>query len=93
MTPKENKKVIIDDIKTYDNTLCIDLNYPRNNPIKYFEVGLDDIRAADNIRISYDYDRDGYVIEQASKFKFRYDEVVDPDWKEVAFIKSWASEK
>jgi hypothetical protein len=52
------------------------------------------VRAADDIRIHYDFERDGYVIEQASTFTWSIDdEECDPDWQEVAFIQAWAREK
>jgi len=68
--------------------------YPRQpSSVKYLEVELMDVRAADSIRISYDFDRDGSKIEQASKFEWDDDDsVCDSDWQEVAFIKAWARE-
>ncbi len=78
----------------------VDLWYPRverergvDEPTEV-EVGLTDVRAADSIRISYDFERDGYVIRQASTFDWDHDdEACDADWQEVAFVKSWAREK
>lgn len=53
-----------------------------------------DLRAADDIRIEYDFGRDGWVIKQAQVFEWEIDdEICDPQWKEVAFIEAWASEK
>jgi len=55
------------------------------------EIALEHTRAADSIRIKYDSQRDGWVIEQASKFEWDEDEdECDSDWQEVAFIKAWA---
>ena len=74
--------------------LCCTLYYPRIGPIDKIEVDLSDVRAADSIRISYDFTRDGWKIEQASIFEWDGDDkVCDPDWQEVAFIKAWAREK
>ena len=72
--------------------LAIDLWYPRaEDRPKFIEVGLVDVRAADDIRISYDFERDGWKIEQASRFEWSGDdEVMDPDWREVAFVRAWA---
>jgi hypothetical protein len=57
-------------------------------------IGLCHTRAADDIRIKYDSERDGWVIEQASTFKWSCDDLVcDSDWKEVAFVQAWAREK
>lgn len=77
-----------------EDTKYVKLEYPRSSEVKYVAIKLMDIRAADNIRISYDFDRDGWVIEQASIFEWDGDDkVCDPDWQEVAFIKAWAREK
>ncbi len=76
--------------------LHVELWYPReeDNPIKSICVGLMDVRAADDIRISYDFERDGWKIEQASTFSWDADDkVCDPDWQEVAFVKAWARDK
>lgn len=85
--------------------ITVDLWYPRiDGHITHIEVGLCDVRSADSIRISYDFERDGYKIEQASTFQSQdltglegaeleaakdYDE----DWQEVAFVQAWAREK
>ncbi len=80
-----------------DGTLHVDLLYPDcagEDHIRRVEIGLLHVRAADDIRISYDFDRDGYIIEQSSIFSWDLaDEVCDPDWQEVAFIQAWAREK
>lgn len=74
--------------------IVVDLFYPRNNPIKAVQIELSDIRAADDILIEYDFDRDGWVIKQAQVFEWEADDdVCDPQWKEVAFIEAWGSEK
>jgi hypothetical protein len=76
-------------------TRGVDLWYPRveGNP-KFVEVGLMDVRAADSIRISYDHERDGWKIEQASTFEWEAnDTVCDPDWQEVAFVQAWGRER
>ncbi len=74
------------------DVLPIDFWYPQlDENFKYIELGLFHVRAADSIRIHYDLDRDGYVIEQASVFSWACDdEVCDPDWQEVAFVQAWA---
>lgn len=68
----------------------VELLYPRNNPVNAIQVGLVDVRAADNVRLWYDFERDGWVVEQASRFEWGADEEVDWDWQEVAFIQAWA---
>lgn len=91
-----NKQMIKDDIKFFDDSVCVSLFYPDvvGHEIKNVRIGLLDVRAADDIRIHYDKPRDGWVIEQASKFKWHGDDsVCDPDWQEVAFIQAWAREE
>jgi hypothetical protein len=56
-------------------------------------IDLYHTRSSDGIRIKYDSERDGWVIEQASVFEWECDDQEQkPDWQEVAFIKSWARE-
>ena len=80
--------------KVGDNTLFVDLWYPQHRDIKYVEVGLVDVRATDNIRISYNHERNGWIIEQSSIGSWDADDkVCDADWQEVAFLESWARRK
>lgn len=51
-------------------------------------IGMCHVRATDDIRIKYDSDRNGWIIEQASET-----EDYDEDWQEVAFVESWGREK
>lgn len=77
------------------DVLYVTLYYPRseNEPNK-INIGLLDVRAADDLLIEYDFERDGYSIKQASTFVWDEDDYIcDPDWQEVAFIKAWAREK
>lgn len=77
-------------------TLVVDLYYPRNDDtrISRVEVGLMDVRATDNVRVSYDFDRDGWKIEQAQVFEWNIDDqVCDPEWSEVAFIRAWGRKR
>lgn len=74
----------------------VELFYPRNKDTKYnaIIVGLSDVRAADDIRISYDFNRDGWKVEQANIFEWdSNDPIKDPDWQEVAFVQAWARER
>lgn len=79
-------------VDTKKRTLCIDLEHPRvEENVRALKIGLSDVRGSDGIRVSYDFDRDGWVIEQASIFSWDpADEVQDDDWKEVALVQSWA---
>ncbi len=58
----------------------------------FIEIGLCHTRSADSIRIKYDSERDGWVIEQDAFID--HDQYSEPleDWKEVAFIKAWGRE-
>jgi hypothetical protein len=78
-----------------EGTIYVSIEYPRNedSKAKRVNVGLMDVRAADDILIEYDFERDGYVIKQASKFVWDADDpVCDQDWQEVAFVQAWARE-
>lgn len=54
--------------------------YPRNQgEDRQIRVSLYDVRAADDLVIGYDFDRDGWTIARDS----------NPD-REVAFVRAWA---
>lgn len=73
------------------DVVAVDLWYPRQEERpKAIEVGLVDVRAADDIRIEYDFSRDGWVIKQATRFCWPAGGECDPNWKEVAFVQAWA---
>ncbi|MFX4223509.1 MAG: hypothetical protein ACMVO3_22555 [Thalassobaculum sp.] len=82
----------ITDVSVSGDTAHVDIYYPRvEGQPKFLTVGLMDVRAADGIRISYDFERDGWSIEQASTFEWEADDgVCDPDWQEAAFVQAWA---
>lgn len=81
------------ELRTNGDTLVTEINYPRNSKIVAVEVDLCDVRAADSVRVSYDFKRDGWKIEQAQVFEWSADdEVCDCGWKEVAFIQVWGSQ-
>jgi len=77
------------EISQNGDSATVVLPYPNISPnAKYLEIELDHVRASDGIRVSYDFERDGWAIEQSSDLK---DD--DPDWQEVAFVRSWARYK
>lgn len=85
---------ILSEAKRYGDCLHIDLSYPRGaGHVKAIQVGLMDVRAADSIQVSYDFERDGWVIKR--QFYIEHDEWMEPvgDWQEAAFIQAWASPK
>lgn len=72
-----------------DGVLDVPLWYPgAPGEVETIEVGLVHVRAADSIRISYDFSRDGYSIKQRATSKDEYDE--REEWREVAFVEAWA---
>ena len=85
------------EISVYRDTIALDLMYPPyeteepSGYLRYVQVGMCHVRAADDIRISYDFERNGWKIEQASTFQWDADDLVcDPDWQEVVFVQAWA---
>jgi hypothetical protein len=66
----------------------VDICYPRSNQVIGVEVGIECVRAADAIRIHYDFERDGYVIQQARIV--RHDDHDEEVWQEVYFAQAWA---
>lgn len=79
-----------DQISLNGRTIEVDLSYPEIEPNPdAVRVGLEDVRAADDIMIRYDFDRDGYAITRertrwVDQRIQRTGEVV-----EVAFIPAW----
>ena len=91
-----NQQMMKDEMTFRGDTAYIDLWYPdvEENDINKVQVGLIDVRSADDIRIWYDKERDGWVIEQASTFEWDGDDkICDEDWQEVAFVQAWGREK
>jgi hypothetical protein len=87
---------MLENAKVNGDTLLIDLWYPRNDDfeVKQIQIGLMDVRAADDIRVSYDFDRNGWVIQQASVFEWEPDDTErDEGWTEVAFVKAWSQQQ
>jgi hypothetical protein len=66
--------------------------YPNRGEEKtYLNISLCDVRVADYIRISFDFDRDGWVIEQS--YDSLDEETCEPPWIEVAFLPPFAVEE
>jgi len=79
-----------------NNTIVAEFLYPRNNQIKFIEVGMCDTRATDNIRISFDFERSGWKIEQSYINEIQKDGYVDASvniWEEVGFFPNWNLEE
>lgn len=80
----------IDRFKPESLVLNVELCYPRSDGhVNTVELGMMCTRAADSIRITYDFERDGWSILQASGWN-RDQRIPDMDWQEVYFVKAWA---
>jgi hypothetical protein len=54
------------------------------------EIDMTHTRSANSIRIKFDSERNGWVIDQATKLEWEPEDTIqDPCYKEVAFIKAW----
>jgi len=93
----ETDDLILSQARQHGDEMHIDLWYPRceTSPVKSLVIGLMDVRAADNIRVSYDFDRDGWRIEQEEIVtdNGHYQGYADAKWIEVAFVQAWGHEK
>lgn len=64
--------------------------YPRHHRIERLFVGLEDVRAANTLEIYFDFDRNGWVVEAATKFAWSEGEdYSDRRLEEVAFIPAY----
>lgn len=76
------------DIRPDDSkqVLWVNLQYPRTtedrHPVTTVQIALTDVRAANCIRVEYDFERDGWVVKQMPEECLGED---DP-FKEVAFV-------
>lgn len=73
-----------------EDTIHAELWYPRvaGNRTK-ITVGLSDVRAADDLAITYDFDRDGWSISR--EVKIQRDGYMEDtgQWVEVSFVAAW----
>lgn len=82
-------------VEVYGDTLHVEVYYPRHSRINTVEIGLCDVRAADAIRVAYDYDRDGWSILQSREVVTNITDnsiELETEWQEVAFVEVWALE-
>lgn len=87
------------DVNKCKNELHINLTYPPhtdadniNNQCRYVYVNQEATRASDGVRLYYDYERDGFVVEQPRpRMKLVGDKSYESikDWIEVGFFQSW----
>lgn len=81
------------------DTLDVQLTYPpwgaadnKNDQVRYVLFDQEAVRASDGVRLHYDYERDGVVVEQPRPRLIRtgpssYEDEIT--WIEVGFFKSW----
>lgn len=75
------------DIREFAEAVEVKLGYPEQaGNINTIEVALSDVRAANSIRIRYDFARNGWVISQQPAEQDEDDQSVLTPWAEVAFI-------
>jgi len=77
----------------YGNELHVDLWGPDlpSSDVKKFVLGFMDAKFVNDIRISYDTERNGWKIEQDSRDEDHVD--LEPEWKEVSFIGTKSHDK
>lgn len=83
------------EIKVVGNVIHMDLWYPGiGGEPDTLQLGLTAVRSADDIRIFYEFGRDGWVVQQnrLAHAEFEKAEDVRDDWTEVAFVQAWAFE-
>ena len=71
----------------------IEWNYPEIYDRKkqdWLVINLSHTRASDGIRLKYDSERAGWIIEQPSDPSWKPGEELDCHWQEVAFVESWS---
>jgi hypothetical protein len=76
------------------NVLQTELKYPYNKEIDTIQIGISDIRAADDVRVRYDFERDGWVMEQPRQYYIPEEGFYElgVEWIESAFCPSWQYE-
>lgn len=77
----DNVDVDVDVELGTDEDVWLTLSYPKSGPIRNIMIDLSDTRAAMPLKVSFNHERDGWVVEQAQGSD---DEC---NWEEVAFIK------
>lgn len=86
-------------IAKHGDQLHVTLTYPpwtdadnTNDQCRYIHVNQEAVRASDGLRLHYDYQRDGFVVEQKKPYWVKRPDGVYEDaeeWIEVGFFKSW----
>lgn len=64
--------------------ISVDLWYPRvDERYKFINIALMDVRAANDIQVSYDFDRDGWVITSDLADPRSLDEYTQEEWDAI----------
>lgn len=70
----------------------VEFFYPDREGKTRIIVSLSDVRAADDMVITYDFARDGYSIRMATVHGWTVDDAeCDPKLVEVAFVPAWVN--
>jgi hypothetical protein len=78
-----------------ENIVHAEIMYPRSSKVDTIQIGLCDVRAADDIRIQYDFVRDGWVIYQSRDYHPHIEGNsygLEEEWFESAFLPAWKYE-
>lgn len=79
-------------VQVRGNVAHYDIWYPRSSDVDTAQIGLVCVRASDDIRVTFDFDRDGWSIQQ----EVSVDEpcgtcsYATGEWVEVYFAPAWA---
>lgn len=78
-------------VSVHGDTMMVSLWYPRveGEPIKRIRLDLMDVRAADGLTISYDYERDGWTIVRDVTRDEDGVAALTGEIREVAFVPAW----
>lgn len=52
------------DVAHYDDTMFVYLSYPSNDVPQYVQIGINRVRAFNDVRIYFDFKRDKWVVEE-----------------------------
>lgn len=78
-----------------ENVVDVSLYYPRNSPINTVELDLVEVRAADQVRVHYDFERNGWVMSQPRQYYVPIEDEsfdLEVEWIESAFCPAWQYE-
>ena len=100
MDTQESFEEILRESRKHGREAHFDFSYPDTGEDKicFFVIGLMDTRATDDIRISFDKDRNGWLIERRLPYRITgpkdvlSESVVKEGWIEAALLPSWPFE-